>query len=530
MAEVRKNNANKTRKSSKILDQNNNLSNEELLEQILNKKKKKSSKGSTTTKEKNSSIVSKQESSTTVKKKVEKKETISSDELYDQIRAKRTIKKRPVPKKQEVSSDVDVSFRNAIREIEDENTDLIITREIRFDDLSSNLKNKKNIEELRKAIESFDKLDDFESMIREEDEEIEILPFVRYANYKLRKILIIVGIVVLVLSLFCGFASGMSNGEEAAANYVKLEKPSKKKKDNKWEINKKKKEEEQKRKEEEERQKKYAECLVSSFSDDENTEILTAAINDLNSYIKEKYNTSISYEDLTSGFKYGYNDNQVYYAASTIKSLGALYVYTKAAKGEINLDDTMTYSRKYDYSYSQGLDKVKYGTKVPIRDLVKYSVMYSDNSAHQMIVAYVGRSNLKDFGKSLGAKNTLNGGDNFGNISASDGLIYMKALYDFFKNNGELGKELEKFFLTSVQKEISVNNLEVANKYGMYKKYYHNIGIMYDKNPYIVSIMTLEGLKDREKVINDISSKVYELHNSFYRNRESVCKLKIYGQ
>lgn len=530
MAGVKKTSTTKAKKSSKILDQNNNLSNDELLEQILNKKKNKTSKNSTTTKNKSTSTVSKQESSTTTKKKKEIKETISSDELYEKIRAKRTIKKRPAPKKQEVSSESDVSFRNAIREIEDENTELIITREIRFDDLSSNLKNKKNIEELRKAIESFDKFDDFESKIGEEDEEIEILPFVRYANYKLRKILIIAGIVILVLSLFGGIASGFSKGEEVASTYVKLEKEQKKKKDNKWEFNKKKKEEEKRKREEEQRKQKYNECLSSVYSDMDNTDVLSTAVNNLETYIKEKYNASIVYEDINTGFVYGYNKDQVYYAASTIKSLGALYVYTKAVNDEINLDDTMVYSRKYDYSYSQGLDKAKYGTKVSIRDLVKYSVMYSDNSAHQMIVAYVGRSNLKEFGKSLGAKNTLNGGDNFGNISAEDGHIYMKALYNFFNNNGDLGKELEEFFLTSAQKEISVNNLEVANKYGMYKKYYHNIGIMYDKNPYIVSITTLEGLKDREKVINDISSKIFELHNTFYKNRESVCKVKIYGQ
>jgi len=525
MAGVKKTSTTKAKKSSKILDQNNNLSNDELLEQILNKKKNKTSKNSTTTKNKSTSTVSKQESSTTTKKKKEIKETISSDDLYEQIRAKRTIKKRLPSKKKEVSTKDDVSFSKAIREIEDENTDLIITREIRFDDLSSNLKNKKNIEELRKAIESFDKLDDFESKISREDDEIELLPFVRYSNYKLRKILIVVGFISLLVSLILGFSVGMSKGEEIASTYVKVESISNKKKEEK-----KKKEEEKRKREEEQRKQKYNECLSSVYSDMDNTDVLSTAVNNLETYIKEKYNASIVYEDINTGFVYGYNKDQVYYAASTIKSLGALYVYTKAVNDEINLDDTMVYSRKYDYSYSQGLDKVKYGTKVSIRDLVKYSVMYSDNSAHQMIVAYVGRSNLKEFGKSLGAKNTLNGGDNFGNISAEDGHIYMKALYNFFNNNGDLGKELEEFFLTSAQKEISVNNLEVANKYGMYKKYYHNIGIMYDKNPYIVSITTLEGLKDREKVINDISSKIFELHNTFYKNRESVCKVKIYGQ
>ena len=173
---------------------------------------------------------------------------------------------------------------------------------------------------------------------------------------------------------------------------------------------------------------------------------------------------------------------------------------------------------------------VSRASSLSLRDLVKYSVIYSDNSAHQMIVSYVGRSNLKAFGNSLGAKNTLVGGDNFGSISAEDGLIYMKALYIFFENNGDLGKELKTYFVEAEQKEIAVDNLVVANKYGLYKKYYHNIGIMYDEKPYVVSIFTLEGLKNREEVIQDISNKIYELHNLYKTNRENVCRLEVYGQ
>ena len=69
--------------------------------------------------------------------------------------------------------------------------------------------------------------------------------------------------------------------------------------------------------------------------------------------------------------------------------MGALYIYTKAAEGQINLDDTITYLSKYKVSYSAGVSKHKVGSKIKIRDLVKYSVIYSDNSAHQMLVSYI---------------------------------------------------------------------------------------------------------------------------------------------
>ena len=524
MAEVKKNVKAKAKKSSKILDEANKLSNDELLEQILNKKKAKTSKS--TSKPKSNTASTKSVSSAKPKKKVEKKEEVSSDDIYEKIRVKRTIKKRTTPKKK---VELEVSKEESKVLFDDKKTksnnkqndpdDLIITREIRFDDLSSNLKNKKTLQELKEAIENFDKIDNFEP-VNKEDNDIDLLPFIKDANYKLKKILLVLGLILLVVCLILGVSLGMSNAKENV-NTAKV-----------LDYEEKRILEEKKKKEAEELKKKnlYDECLVRPVSELDMTEDIKLAVNNLDTYFSENYYMSVIYEDLSYGFTYAYKKDEVYYAASTIKSLGALYVYTKAAAGELDLNDTVTYTKNFRVSYSPGVKEHKLGSKISLRDLVKYSVIYSDNSAHQMIVSYVGRSNLKAFGNSLGAKNTLVGGDNFGSISAEDGLIYMKALYTFFENNGDLGKELKTYFVEAEQKEIAVDNLVVANKYGLYKKYYHNIGIMYDEKPYVVSIFTLEGLKNREEVIQDISSKIYELHNLYKTNRENVCRLEVYGQ
>lgn len=528
MAEVKQNNKAKSKKSSKVLDEKQTLTNDELLEQIINKKKNKKKSSGTSVKKSTTS------KSSGPKKKVEKKvDTVSSDDIYEKIKAKRTIKKRPVPKKKveedvkskvidskEQVKHVEDRFTKAIKEINEENKDLIITREIRFDDLSSDLKNKKTLDELRSAIEEYDKLDGdkFESSYFKDD--IELLPSVRYSNYKLKKTLVIIGMIILLIMFIIGVIFGISSlsysintSNAQSEEEIRLL-------------------EEKKKQEKEEKRKLslYEECLGGFYSEIDDTEVIINAKNDLTNYIKDNYYASVSYEDLTYGFSYSYDQDKVYYAASTIKALGALYIYTKAAEGEINLDDTITYAAKYKVSYSAGVSKHKVGSKIKIRDLVKYSVVYSDNSAHQMLIAYIGKSKLKEFGKSLGAKNTLNGGDNFGNTSSADGLIYMKAVNNFIENNGELGEELKGFFVTSEQKELSVNNLDVAHKYGLYKKYYHNMGIVYDEKPYVVSIMTLEGTDQKDRAVKNISAKVYELHNLFKTNRENVCKIEIYGE
>ena len=281
-----------------------------------------------------------------------------------------------------------------------------------------------------------------------------------------------------------------------------------------------------------ERPQLYDACLTEPLSVEDTSLEIESYIEELNQYIKANYRASIMNEDLTLGYSYSYNIEPVYYAASTIKSLDALYIYTKAALGEINLDDTMTYTSKFKWGSSSAMKNHKYGDEVSLRNLVKYAVTVSDNSAHQMLVSYIGFSNLKEFGKSLGAQYTLYGGDNFGSITVSDGLVYMKAINDFINNNGELGLELKSYFVAAEQNDLKIDefNIEAAHKYGQYDKYYHDIGIVYDEDPYVIAILTNEGNKTNfEEIVKDINEHVYKLHRMYNDNREDVCYLRVYG-
>ena len=169
-----------------------------------------------------------------------------------------------------------------------------------------------------------------------------------------------------------------------------------------------------------------------------------------------------------------------------------------------------------------------YGDKIPIRELVKYSVEVSDNSAYKMLLDYVGMDKLREYGYSLGAKNTLNTGDMFGNISTDDAIHYMQAIYEFINSNPELGNELKTYFINAEQNGLALpeNNIEAAHKYGEYANTYNDIGIVYDKHPYILVVLTEEGEKDFKSITKDISKKIYELHKLYYSNRNEICKTK----
>ena len=539
MAEVKKKNTSKTTKTSKVQGnsskkkQVSQLSSDELMEQILNKKKNKSVKSST-------NVVKKKASSKKVDSK-KKVENISSDELYEMIKAKKkkkatTTKKDTIKEKNksEVKNKIEVTKKSkqdlssdelydlikskknkskstSKKEIvepkkEEKKTskeDLIITREITFTEDKLDLKDKKLLKELHEAIKEFDSLDDTAPVPVVEDKPK------KFNKVLLLKILAIIGLIFIVILLFSLF------------RLLDVDNPkviNKEKNKDIIEVI-------------DERPVLYEECLARPLDENDKNEIVINAENELTNYLADNYDVSLIYEDLSLGFSYSYNPDEVYYAASTIKSLGALYIYTKAASGEINLDETVKYTSKFVWGSSRKMKNHKLGEEISLRTLVEYSITVSDNSAHQMLVSYIGRNNLKEFGKSLGAQYTLYGSDNFGHITATDAIIYMKAINDFINNNGELGLELKSYFVEADQNGLKFEDLgiEAAHKFGEYAPYYHDIGIVYDENPYVIAILTSEKSGDYQSKIKDINKRVYDLHKLYYSNRESFCYTQVYG-
>jgi len=281
---------------------------------------------------------------------------------------------------------------------------------------------------------------------------------------------------------------------------------------------------------EEEKQQQFNACLSREYSESEETEEILNKKNELTEYLKN-YNLSVGYKDLTYGYSFYDNKDAIYYAASTIKSLDALYIYTKAAAGEIDLDSTLTYTSSVRMGSSIATEKLRYGTKISLRDLVKYTITVSDNSAHNMLLNYIGKNNLREFGESLGATTTLTEWDIFGNINVNDAMIYMDAIYKFTKENGELGQELASYFIESEDNNLKFEDLGINAlvKYGNYDIFYHNIGVVDSTHPYLLVILTKIGQNNGREVMPVIRDKVMEIHNLYYSNRQSQCILDVYG-
>ena len=258
-----------------------------------------------------------------------------------------------------------------------------------------------------------------------------------------------------------------------------------------------------------------ASLLGNNFSESEKA--LTAFLSNYDAYV--------SYQEIDGNYYYGYKDTKPVYGASLIKLVDALYVLDN----NIDINSRLKYSSSYYSKSNKGLTQYKVGDELRIDDVVKHALAVSDNGAHKMLIDYIGFNNLMSYGKSLGAKVILTGGDNFGMQTAEDTNVYLKRLYELTLNN-ESAFKFKEYMINDFHSYLNVNDLKVAHKYGYYDYLFHDIGIVYDIHPYTLSVLTMYGKKDYGKLINKISEKVNEHHNIYWKEKEIYCKNLVYAK
>lgn len=284
-------------------------------------------------------------------------------------------------------------------------------------------------------------------------------------------------------------------------------------------------------KEKEEKEKKYNECLKEKFNSSLLSDNLKELESEIDSYIiTNNYQVSVLFEDLTTNFSYFYKPDTVYYGCSLIKLVDAIYLINKAINKEIDLDkETVTYLEKYKKGYSSGMAKRSIGEEISLRDLITYAISVSDNSAHLMLLDYIGFSNLKEYGENLGAKVILTGGDNFGSQTAEDMNIYLKEAYKIINENEEYGPFLKSIMDNNERNAFNTENIKIYHKYGSYDDNYHDVGLSLEEYPYTISILTLHENSGYKEIIQNIHQKIRNLQQEFYNERKAICQNRIYN-
>ncbi len=222
------------------------------------------------------------------------------------------------------------------------------------------------------------------------------------------------------------------------------------------------------------------------------------------------------YEDVNTGTVVSFNENICFYAASSIKILVYVLLLEKTVRKEIDLNSEILITMA-DLKQDTGIIKYqKEDTKYTILELIKLTIIESDNTAYLKLVDLVGKEYLEKYGKSLGATHTMEGKDCFGIINCEDMIIYWKKVKDFIDNQKELGPILKSYLLNPSVKLVENKTIEekpFIRKYGSWYVAYHEAGYIEYTNSYYMIILTqINKVPYKEKFINESAKKILELH------------------
>ena len=195
---------------------------------------------------------------------------------------------------------------------------------------------------------------------------------------------------------------------------------------------------------------------------------------------------------LDETMSFGYNPDEVFHAANTVKSPFVLYCYKQIAAGEKSLYDTKIYENTFYHDGFGILQNEPFDEAYSIKDLLAYAIHHNDDIAYYMLLDYFGKDGYNAMLDGLGCEHLhLLNGRNWSETSPRDALTILKEIYKF--NNQSLeGKMYLEELLNAEQNIIkdALPEYSVAHSSGQSEVAYHGTGIVFSDQPYYVAIMT----------------------------------------
>ena len=244
-------------------------------------------------------------------------------------------------------------------------------------------------------------------------------------------------------------------------------------------------------------------------------------------------------EDLQTGEKFTWNENQRFYAASVIKVPIMTAVFAQAYAGNLALEDKIKLRQEDLVGGAGVLQHMTPGTEMTVQDLVTLMIIQSDNTATNMMIDLVGIEairtamsktemvNSQFYNKLMVVPAELEG---YNEITAADMGSHMRYLatgkvisYDSCLKMIAILKQQQHrdripFLLPDPDGDIigMVPKWEFANKTGSVTNITHDVGILYI-GAHAVTISVLnKGLKQKAAadVMARIGSLVYGVYSS----------------
>lgn len=238
----------------------------------------------------------------------------------------------------------------------------------------------------------------------------------------------------------------------------------------------------------------------------------------INNYLGEsKDNMGFIYYNLISEESISFNEDMFVDAASLYKLGLNIVVYDMVNNGQISLDDIIYYNQG---QFQGGTGILQYDTtfnSLPLRTLLEYSIVYSDNIAATMIYDYIG--GWVNYKAKLFSILEIDIGS-YENITSA--RIELEVLKYLYKHKDESGYKLLIDDMKNTEFHDRIDRLipykEVAHKIGSNDDATHDVGIVFSDEPYVLVFIT-DGLYNAPDKIAEISKAIY-LYNKNLLNKK----------
>ena len=257
----------------------------------------------------------------------------------------------------------------------------------------------------------------------------------------------------------------------------------------------------------------------------------------------ETGNFALAFKNLDDGKEILINENEIFHAASTMKTPVMIEFYKQLHQGKLSLEDTLQIKNEfksivdgtmYKLSEFDDSDKNTYnklGQYYSINNLIYEMITISSNFATNILIDYIGANNVTKSMKEIGALNIdiLRGVEDIkafelglnNTTSAKDLLIIYEKLAKGKIINNESSATMIDILKDQKYDDIIPKylpkDIEIANKTGMITGVHHDSGIVFlkDGKKYIIIILSknMSDMESGTEMMAKISELIYKTLN-----------------
>jgi len=263
----------------------------------------------------------------------------------------------------------------------------------------------------------------------------------------------------------------------------------------------------------------------------------------ISKFNNETGNFALAFKNLDDGKEILINENEIFHAASTMKTPVMIEFYKQLHQGKLSLEDTLQIKNKfksivdgtiYKLSEFDDSDKNTYnklGQYYSINNLIYEMITISSNFATNILIEYIGANNVTKSMKEIGALNIniLRGVEDIkafelglnNTTSAKDLLIIYEKLA-----KGKIINNESSAIMIDILKDQKYDDIipkylpkdiEIANKTGMITGVHHDSGIVFlkDGKKYVIVLLSknMSDMESGTEMMAKISELIYKTLN-----------------